>query len=188
MSFEKVFSSAVQKVKSSASQMITNGLNFSCQIVDIAVPNPSDSDETVYPNKTEVMNWFDSLFSNELKFKPTNEKALEQMKKKGITPKKQPCEIILIIIVPSGDSMTIAVSFPENYPASLTKFVDDTMKSQNVSYDIALKDSMAYVNYKCDSPLKEKDNTSRMFFMQLKKDKIYVENDDGDEVVNYLEE
>jgi hypothetical protein len=84
--------------------------------------------------------------------------------------------------------MTIAVSFPENYPASLTKFVDDTMKSQNVSYDIALKDSMAYVNYKCDSPLKEKDNTSRMFFMQLKKDKIYVENDDGDEVVNYLEE
>ena len=187
MSFEKAFSSAVQKVKSSASQMITNGMNFSCQIIDIAIPNPSDSDETIYPNGTEVMNWFDSLFSNELKFKPTNEKALEQMKKKGITPKKQPCEIVLIIIVPSGDSMIIAVSFPENYPINLTKFVDETMKSQHFSYDVVLKNNIAYVSYKCDSPLKEKDNASRMFFSQLKKDRIYIENDDSDdEVINYL--
>jgi len=204
IAFDKQFKKASQTIKSHIQTMITEGSVFCCMNTNIFIeindtsPEAETGDKlTLYSEKAKLSKWFHNLFLEELKNKTLNPMALEQMRLKGIEPKKQPRDIILIIVVPSDKTVHIGISIPdiEEYNNfNLKEFIKNALKpinSYNVYYDdshnINNENKMAFVEYSTDSEVKEIDNTITMFFNQLKKDSIYKDDESDDEYVNYLE-
>ena len=205
ISFDKQFKKASQTIKSRIQTMITEGSTFCCMNTNIFIeindtsPDAESGDKlTLYSEKEKLSKWFHNLFLEELKNKVLNPMALEQMRLKGIEPKKQPRDIILIIVVPSDKRVHIGISIPdvEEYNNfNLKEFISNALKPIN-SYNMYFDDSdkinnenkLAFVEYSTDSEVKEIDNTITMFFNQLKKDSIYKDDESDDEYVNYLEE
>jgi hypothetical protein len=189
MSFESTFSKSIkgitQEFKATAQQMISNGCNFSCQCLNISATN---GEETVYPNSVDVTPWMKNFIQNETKTKPLNPKALEEMAKKGVKPKKQISEIILIAIVPSVDTIHIGILMPESFHTitSLQDFVSHSLSQYE--YKTEFIDNYAFIDIIHSDSLKERDTVLRFFFAELKRLKIYVEDEEDDEIVNYLEE
>jgi hypothetical protein len=189
MSFESTFSKSIkgitQEFKATAQQMISNGCNFSCQCLNISTVN---DEETVYPNSVDVTTWMKNFIQNETKTKPLNPKALEEMAKKGVKPKKQISEIILIAIVPSVDTIHIGILLPESFHTitSLQDFVSHSLSQYEYKTDFI--DNYAFIDIIHSDSLKERDTVLRFFFAELKRLKIYVEDEEDDEIVNYLEE
>jgi hypothetical protein len=191
--FKKVLNSAIDGVKAGASNSIKNSLNFCCKTLDIAVTDPADKDGTIFPSPELAKKWLDDLFNDKLKLKVLNPRAIENMKKKGETPGMQPIEIILIVIVASSDRVVAGVSFPAGDSRDVTAFTTNAMNACPANgfdpkFECESKNNLVFVTYNCESPLKDKDMVSRAFFDQLRKDKIYVEEDDEDECPNYLED
>jgi hypothetical protein len=198
ISFDKQFKKASQTIKSRIQTMITEGSTFCCMNTNIFIeindtsPEAESGDKlTLYSEKEKLSKWFHNLFLEELKNKVLNPLALEQMKLKGIAPKKQPRDIILIIVVPSNKRVHIGISIPdiEEYNNfNLKEFISNALKPVD-AYNIYFEESdkLAFVEYKTDSEVKEIDNTITMFFDQLKKDSIYKDDASDDEYVDYLE-
>ena len=204
IAFDKQFKKASQTIKSRIQTMITEGSAFCCLNTNIFIeindtsPEAESGDKlTLYSEKAKLSKWFHNLFLEELKNKVLNPMALEQMRLKGIEPKKQPRDIILIIVVPSDKRVHIGISIPdvEEYNNfNLKEFISNALKPIN-SYNMYFDDSdkinnenkLAFVEYSTDSEVKEIDNTITMFFNQLKKDSIYKDDESDDEYVNYLE-
>lgn len=137
-----------------------------------------------------LVDWLKKLFSKDLKYKPLNSAALENLKKKGIKPSLQPIEIILIIIIASNDSVVVGVSFPADVSVNIKDFTNNAME-RCTKNDIWCDVNGNYLcaTYKCEFPFKDRDAVSRAFFKQLQEDKIYVkDNDDDEEIPNYLNE
>ncbi len=183
MSFESVFGKAakttIQEFKMTAQQMISNGCEFSCQCLNIVAVSGED---TLYPESKDLSEWVQNLLKNELKSKPLNPKALEEMAKKGVKPKKQPNEIILVAIIPSLTHIHIGVSVPDNSPVAADDFISSALQKYYNSYESDGK--YAFMNIEHSEALKERDNVLRCFFEELKKRKIYVEEDE-EEVITY---
>ena len=177
MTFDKVFKAAVQNIKSTASRMIKEEMNFSCQVVDIQT---IQDDYTIYPNYEEVQTWLNTLFSTELKSKPLTTQAIESMRLKGITPSKQISDILLLIIVASENHVHIGINFPETFQLERIEFLTSFLK--NRIYHITEFDKFLIVNYKHDSPLKDKYDIQREIFIQLKNRNIYIDTSE-DEVI-----
>jgi len=204
IAFDKQFKKASQTIKSRIQTMITEGSAFCCMNTNIFIeindtsPDAESGDKlTLYSEKAKLSKWFHNLFLEELKNKVLNPMALEQMRLKGIEPKKQPRDIILIIVVPSDKRVHIGISIPdvEEYNNfNLKEFISNALKPIN-SYNMYFDDSdkinnenkLAFVEYSTDSEVKEIDNTITMFFNQLKKDNIYKDDESDEEYVNYLE-
>ena len=204
IAFDKQFKKASQTIKSRIQTMITEGSVFCCMNTNIFIeindtsPEAETGDKlTLYSEKAKLSKWFHNLFLEELKNKVLNPMALEQMRLKGIEPKKQPRDIILIIVVPSDKRVHIGISIPdvEEYNNfNLKEFISNALKPIN-SYNMYFDDSdkinnenkLAFVEYSTDSEVKEIDNTITMFFNQLKKDSIYKDDESDDEYINYLE-
>ena len=188
MSFETTFSKSIkgitQEFKATAQQMISNGCNFSCQCLNISATN---GEETVYPESVDVTAWMKTFMQNETKTKQLNPKALEEMAKKGVKPKKSISEIILVAIVPSVDTIHIGILMPESFHdiTSVQDFVSNALCEYQ--YKSEYVDSYAFVDIIHPDSLKERDTVLRFFFSELKRLKIYVE-DEEDELVKYLEE
>ena len=204
IAFDKQFKKASQTIKSRIQTMITEGSVFCCMNTNIYIeindtsPEAESGDKlTLYSEKEKLSKWFHNLFLEELKNKVLNPIALEQMKLKGIEPKKQPRDIILIIVVPSDKRVHIGISIPdiEEYNNfNLKEFISNALKPID-EYNIYFEDSdklnnknnLAFIEYKTDSEVKEIDNTITMFFNQLKKDSIYKDEESDNEYVDYLE-
>jgi hypothetical protein len=204
IAFDKQFKKASQTIKSRIQTMITEGSVFCCMNTNIYIeindtsPDAESGDKlTLYSEKEKLSKWFHNLFLEELKNKVLNPMALEQMKLKGIEPKKQPRDIILIIVVPSDKRVHIGISIPdiEEYNNfNLKEFISNALKPID-AYNMYFEDSdklnnknkLAFIEYKTDSEVKEIDNTITMFFNQLKKDSIYKDEESEDEYVDYLE-
>jgi hypothetical protein len=189
MSFESIFSKSIkgitQEFKATAQQMISNGCNFSCQCLNISAVN---GEETVYPESTDVSVWIKNFIQNETKTKPLNPKALEEMAKKGITPKKQISEIILVAIIPSVDSIHVGILMPESFNVITTLKDFVTHSLSEYVYKDEYVDNYAFIDIVHSDSLKERDVVLRFFFAELKRLKIYVLDDEDDEIVNYLDE
>ena len=179
--FSKSLKSIPQDFKATCNQMITNGCQFSCQCVTISTIK---DDETIFPNSDDVSKWMKNFMETELKPKPLNQKALEEMAKKGIQPKKQITDIILVCIVPSNTHIHVGVSVPTSSDINVEDFVKNSV--QKYESEIETNGNFAYVSIQHDESLKERDNVLRCFFDELKKRKIYVEEEE-EEIVNYLE-
>ncbi len=189
MSFENTFSKSIkgitQEFKATAQQMISNGCNFSCQCLNISATN---GEETIYPESNDVSIWMKNFIQTETKTKPLNPKALEEMAKKGVKPKKGISEIILVAIVPSVDTIHIGILMPESFH-SITSLKDFVSKAlSEYEYKSEFIDNYAFIDISHSDSLKERDTVLRYFFAELKRLKIYVEDKDDDEFVNYLEE
>jgi hypothetical protein len=184
----KQFKKAHQEVKASCQQMITNNNNFCCTSADIFyqidVKNEEDGTNekmTMYPVSDEINKWMEELFEIELKYKEPNPRALEEMKKKGVQPKKQPLEIMLLVVVPSMTSVNIGVSIPSNSDTNIdiTKFINSALYGFNINIEI--KNNIGYITCLHESPMKGRDEVMLLLFNQLKLDKIYIEEVDDEE-------
>jgi len=186
--FKKVLDSSVQAVKSAAQVSIKNKLRFCCKILDVAEKDPDDPECSVFAETSQLVNWLNNLFTEELKYKVLNLAALENLKKKGLMPSLQPIEIILVIIIASNDSVVVGVSFPDGTGTNITDFANNAMKRcPKNDTECNVNGNCAYITYKCEFPFKDRDTVSRAFFEQLQKDGIYVKDDDDDEETpNYL--
>ena len=184
--FSKSLKSIPQDFKSTCNQMITNGCAFSCQCHTISTIK---DDETIFPNADDVSTWMKNFMEVELKPKPLNQKALEEMAKKGIQPKKQVTDIILVCIIPSNTHIHVSVSVPSTLISTYEMNVEDFVKSAVSKYEFKYEtnNNICYVTIQHDESLKERDNVLRCFCDELKKRKIYVEDEEEEEFVNYLE-
>lgn len=185
MSFNIIFSKSLKTIpkdfKATANQMISNSCDFSCQCVTISFTR---EDEIIYPSSDNVSEWMKNFMEVELKPKPLNAKALEEMAKKGIKPRKQITDIILVCITPSNTHIHIGVSIPSNMNIDVKDFIDDAISNYN--YNFSKNDNFGYANITHSESFKERDNVLRCFFNELKKRKIYVDEDE-EEVLNYLD-
>ena len=112
------------------------------------------------------------------------------MRLKGIQPKKQPHDILLIIIVPSAKNIHIGISEPVGFDEkfNIFKFVREALTPIKKSYHMNSFATFTFIDYPTDSEVKEIDNTLTLCFNQLKIDGIYVVEESDDEYVNYLED
>jgi hypothetical protein len=172
MSFDKAFKQAVIDIKNGTSRS-TNP--FSCQSVVI---KSTTDDETIYPSSEEMNKWLTNLFSNELKPKELNPQALENMKKNGIVPKKQPLELLLIIVTCSETDVYIGFSIPENMTFERHQFIKELVL--NNRHHIETIDTYSIVKCETDFPFKEKDNIYQNAFMYLEKIGLYEPEPDDD--------
>jgi hypothetical protein len=178
----KQYKKASQEVKASIQQMITNNNNFCCTTADIFYQIDVKNEEegtndklTVYPSTDECNKWMEELFEEELKYKELNAQAVESMKKKGIQPKKQCRDIMLLVVVPSKTHVNIGISLPENnnMGVNITEFINSALSKYDVDVDIV--NGVAYCMCIHESPMKGRDEVMLLLFNQLKKDKIYIE-------------
>jgi hypothetical protein len=179
MAFEQTFSrsskAAIVEFKTTAGQMISNGSTFSVQCLDISAVQ---EDSTIYPTYADLSKWVQNLLINEIKSKPLPPKALEEMARKGLTPKKEITEIILVCIVPSKTHIHVGISIPDGL-LSPSEFTSNALESY--LYDPAtVIGNKIFVDIPHSEPLKERDSILRCFFAELKRRKIYVDEEDDD--------
>jgi hypothetical protein len=96
-----------------------------------------------------------NFIQNETKTKPLNPKALEEMAKKGVKPKKGISEIILVGIIPSVDTIHIGVLIPESFHSitSVKDFVSHALSEYE--YKAEFIDNYAFIDIvPCSANLK----------------------------------
>jgi hypothetical protein len=194
--FNKEKKKCEAEIKEQINKIIKNNGNFCCMSKDISIVIPDKSEEaepsdtlTKYLPTEEGNKWIRSLFLETLKSKELNAKALEQMKAKGITPKPQPLDILLIIIIPAEKSIKIGISVPSSMDLDLLNFCKNSLiNDKNISYTIEIySDKLMFIEYPTEFELKEIDNALLLFFKQLKIEGIYIDDEPDEEYVNYLE-
>ena len=181
-------------IKEQINKIIKNEGQFCCMSKDISIVIPDKSEEaeptdtlTKYLPPEEGKQYIRNLFLEVLKSKELNPKALEQMKAKGITPKPQPMDILLIIIVPSEKSINVGISLPPTMKLDLVTFCEHSLLEINYNLELH-NDKLGFITYPTDFELKEIDNAISLFFKQLKIEGIYIDDEPDEDYVNYLEE
>jgi hypothetical protein len=189
MSFEKAFTTAVPKAKSTITRTIKDGASFSCLLQDIHI---TTEDGTMYPNHNDVHTWLKQLFSTELIPKPMNEKALAAMKAKGLTPSKSPREILLAVVTGSETDVHFAISIPQSMNIAYDDFIKDIVVNYNTNNgDIVVEKITDIVgefivcSFKSGSSLKERDDVQRYIFEELKKRKIYIPDEEDEMIFDF---
>lgn len=179
MSIQKLLQGACRKAKSTAQTIISNDINFCCQVMDdITVSN---DDDTLYPSNEDMDVWYKDLFTNEFKLKVLPPKAIENMKNRGISIKKQPAEIMNFVVGTNKDRVYVGIMLPDE---CLHK-VDDLIKGfmGNDKYNFNNYEKYSVLSYEVESPLKEKDNCQRRIFEHLKVIGVSDQNDESDDDV-----
>jgi len=196
--YTKELNTALIKAKESISQSIANENTFcnTCieitKKISITYMKENEMEElsfvrmtedfTVYPLAEDINKWLEKSIKSITEIKPLNQRAIDNMKKQGITPKKQAGELLLFLVVPSKTEIHIGIYAPVSY-FNIDNFMKDALK--DITFDIRIDNNYGFVNYKNDSPLKEKDNTIRYIFNQLKIAGIYVDNTVDDEILTF---
>lgn len=186
MSFDKVFKKNANDVKSMASTMISNGNQFCALVLDPSTTISSAGEEsTVYPTNSQVQEFLQNLMTKELAYKPLPERAIEEMKRKGQEPKKQPSEIMLCIIVPSETDVYLLVHNPFSHIDS-DQFIKSVFtNTENSQVPDLVPDTKYIVTLKHDTPFKYSDEILRNVFATLKKFGVYKEESEDDEPMNF---
>lgn len=194
--YNKELLSVVIKMKESIAQSIANENTFcntSIEIIKkISIKYIKEEDDiftkviedfTVYPLALDITEWLRQTIKNITEIKTLNPRAIENMKKQGIIPKKQAGELLLFLIIPSKTEIHIGIYVPPFYQDgfSIEYFIKNALK--DIEYNIIYDGNYGFVNYKNDSPLKEKDNVLRKIFEQLKKVKIYIDTMIDEEIL-----
>jgi len=176
MSFDQVFKLKADEAKMRASK---SECVFSCQTVNIS---RSVGDDIMYPDHLELNELMKKLFSVTFVPKPLNEKALAN----GKTPEKPlRHDLLLVIIAGSETHVHIGVSVPASMKTDVD--VEDFVKNfmQERKYDLETMNdgtgTFVVLKCLCEFPLKERDVVLQDVFNELKKRKIYV--DDEEDVI-----
>jgi len=185
MSFKKPFKIATQNVKTTAQQAIKNGMSFSCQLANICA---TSGENIVYPESSNVRDWMVSLFTKNLKPKKIPEKALAAMKARGIEPKKNPSEVLLIaVVVGSNTHVHVGISVPSDNDNHQSLNVDPSEFARSFmgerKYEETQDENYLIIQYDAEFPFKEKDTIHRLIFDELRKRGILTDEQDSDDEV-----
>lgn len=176
--FNKIFKSTTQQFKELINIMIKNENIFCIFNTDINY----NENLTIYtPSNEELYNYLTTIYTSNFKYKELPFAALENMKKKGIQPKKQASELILIFITGSNTHVHYSLSIPKNLNININEFM------YNLSFDIINDNDKSIVIYgskECDTPFKEKDNVQQYFIKKLSENGFYNEDDSDDDELN----
>lgn len=187
--FKKVLNVAAQDCKSKCTGAIKDEVNFSVQTIDAYVSTKSGMK---YPLHDEMEDFITRLFSKDLKPKVLNERALAAMAKKGVEPKKEAMDHLLIAILGgSPDQVHCGLSIPKSMEHDAEEFTK-TIMGAGVDFKmkvVKLSDTTSFVLSEVthDCPLKEKDVMKRAFIEELKKRGIY-EEEESDEYICQLDD
>ncbi len=185
MSFDKVFKKNVNDIRSMANTMISNGNQFCVLVID---PSTTSGEESItYPSYDQINDFLKSLMTKELVYKKLPDKAIEEMKKKGQEPKKQPNEILMCVIAPSETHVHMLVHNPFEHVISTDLinlvFQSDTETNKPISESINNYDIVLNVNH--ETPFKYCDDVLRNVYSALKKLEIYKGESKDDEPMNF---
>jgi len=188
MSFTKIFKIAADDAKQTVSRSIKNDVPFCCQLVNIS---NCVGEDVEYPEYKDMCEWMRKLFAETFVPKPLNEKALAAMKSKGLTPGKSPRDLFCVVISGSETHVHVGVSIPESLSQDndVEQFVKCFMEEREYEFEIVNDSAGKFLllSHKSDSPLKERDFILQNAFNELKKRKIYIDDND-DDVIYGLEE
>lgn len=70
---------------------------------------------------------------------------------------------------------------------NIDEFVKSSLSKYQSNYQYDITNNKCYITIQHNESLKERDNVLRCFFDELKKRKIYIEDEEEDEFINYLE-
>jgi len=192
--FDKEIKKCNAEIKEQINKIIKHDGSFVCMSKELSIIIPDKSEDaeptdtlTKYLPIEECNKMMRHLFLEVLKSKELNPKALEQMKAKGIAPKPQPMDMLLIIIIPSEKTINIGISIPSTMNLNMTTFCSKSLGDINYNIEF-INDKLAFIDYKTEFELKEIDNVLLLFFNQLKVEGIYIDDEPDEEYVNYLEE
>jgi len=207
MSFQNEFKTHAGSVKTRSQQNIGSGFSFYCASISISrkvsVKNTETDemeDQMLFPSETDLKAWLVKLYSpaGELAYKPLNEQALKNMQLKGLTPKKQPSQIMNILITSSDVSNIVLVHFPNDLKTTDNTSVDIELFLKNIKnssdYSMEKFKSAEAVDYLLTFTYENTEKTSfkesmtleRLFFEQLRacglmKDEDEDEDEDDDD-------
>ncbi len=182
MSFDKVFKKNVNDIRSMANTMISNGNQFCVLVIDPSTSSNVGEDSITYPSYEQINDFLSTLMTKELVHKKLPDKAIEEMKKKGQEPKKQPSEILICVIAPSETHVHMLIHNPFDH-VNTKEFIDsvfDTMHANDL-----IRHTETIVTLKHDTPFKYSDEILRNVFVALKKIGVYKEEVDDDEPMNF---
>jgi hypothetical protein len=197
MSFTSEFKSAAGSVKSQSQKNIGGGYSFFCTTVSISrkenIINPETEereDRMIFPLDADLRTWLTELHSpsGDLAFKELSPQALKNMELKGIKPKKQPCQIMNILVTMTDESNIVLVHFPTDMKNTLNieTFLKDTL--DGLTYDLQKFEISNATDYLLTFKYENTEKTSfkesaileRLFFQQLRKVGLMKEDDEED--------
>ena len=199
--FNKDICCAIIKIKEAIAQSIKNGITFCNTTSEISIKKTitfmeldefdqlvkMTEDFTISPEYNDIQSWLNEFIRKLTEYKPLAPQAIENMKKKGITPKLQPSDILIFLIVPSKTGIHIAISVPLIYrdSFSIENFMKEVMSCK--PYNITIDEHYGFVDYIHNSPIKERDVILQSIFNQLKKVGIYLDDTVDDEIIFSIE-
>lgn len=178
MSFDKITKTVGQKFTEYSNTMIKNGNSFSVECYDIAI---TENDETIYMDSVGINEYIHQLFNQKFKFKQLPERALENMRKKGIEPKKQPIELLLIFITIDKNNIYFGVSIPHTMDISIDRLMEGLTYTQE-EHSEGFQTTQLYGSILCEFPLKDRDVLKTNFFNKIKSFGLYQEEEEDDEM------
>lgn len=192
--FDKEIKKCNAEIKEQINKIIKHNGSFVCMSKELSIIIPDKSEDaeptdtlTKYLPIEECNKMMNHLFLEVLKSKELNPKALEQMKAKGIEPKPQAMDMLLIIVIPCEKTIKIGISIPKTMDLDMKTFCSKSLGDINYNIEF-INDKLAFIDYKTEFELKEIDNALRLFFNQLKVEGIYVDDEPDEDYVNYLDE
>ena len=191
MSFDKAFKTAKSSIKTTIDIAISNGMNFSVQSVPL-----SDQETGNFAPSEDVFCFIEAYVKDTMKFQRPNEKALNGMKAKWAKThgpnvpfvlKKQPSELLVVLIAPSDECIHLFYSVPK----SLKYTVPEAHSEDQWEYSGGEGGEGRTVYYarvnapKNTSLFKYRDQLLQEILNDLKKQGIYVDDDSDDDVAAY---
>lgn len=173
--------------KNTVSEINQNIKNDNPFFIKTYVSETSDAEDTrmkeIAESSVEVITFMEET----LQPKVLNEKALENMRKKGITPKKQAGEVPVFIITACCNGILMAVNIP-----SENSFKYDSLSGIIDKYHFELRAvgnlkgrSVCYLECPTLESFKVKDEVQQDCFNLLKELKIYIPDEEEDMVFDF---
>ena len=197
--YSKESKSAINALNETIKQSISNGYTFCNTNFDITkkvsityMREEDDTivkiteDSTVYPEPSDLHNWMIDTLEKITEVKILNPRAIENMKKQGIVPKKQAGEILLMLHGCSRTDVHIAIYSPNDF--NITDFINSTigcMESISEFIKLILKDKCGYLHFTDPMPIKKRDEILQIFFNKLKELGIYSVDTNDDEMLTF---
>jgi len=168
--FNEQFNVATKKVIASINKAMSEGMNFCCQLANIS---RNVKDEIHYPSDDAMRSWIKKLFEEKLF---VNESLRN---------------LLLVVVTGSDTGVNLGIYVPESESMVNARPCDEFIKSfmdQRTGYESCHLGNVncVEVNYMCEFPFKERDAVLQSVFNELKKRKIYV--DDEDDVMYFLDD
>jgi len=177
IAIEKVFKKTSNEIKSLANTMISNGNMFCCTVVDNTI---TESETIIYPTNSMNIHFINNMFGKEFAPKQLPQKALDEMKKKGIEPKKQICDIILFVIIPTEHNIIVGINVPGNITFNIDDYILNTMMNCDNVNIISNSNSYNIISIEGfnNTPFKEADVIMRNTFSELKRMGLYKDEEE----------